>query len=154
MLVNVLQTVRSHNPEDSSLYLRDMHTRAPTHPVFRKIRRKSHLAQVGIGYVYGPTYVYLQWSPVEMQSPPLWNSINSRMAALQPVLSPNSILLPSSCHFAFILSLKTRWKFQKCYYFNIFYFFLNCISEIALVTECIAKSFFKHVWYTLWTDKN
>jgi hypothetical protein len=132
MLVNVLQTVGSHNPEGSSLYLRDMRTRAPTHPAFRKIRRKSHLAQVGIGYVYGPTYVYMQWNPVEMQSPPLWNSINSRMAALQPVLSPSSILLPPSSHFAFIPSSKNSAEILKVLLFQYFLLlFLNCISEIA-----------------------
>jgi hypothetical protein len=141
MLVNVFQTVRSRNPEDSVLHLIGTHTRAPKHPAFRKIRRKSNMAQVGIGSVCGQTYVYKQWNAVEMQSPPLWNSINSSMASLQPMLSPNSILLPPSCHFAFIPSSKNSAGISKALLFQYsFYFFKNCVSEIAWVRDWRAKS--------------
>jgi hypothetical protein len=100
------------------------HTRPPTHPDSRSSYAPEDPAQVRIGYVYVQTYVYMQWNPVEMQTPTRWNSINSSMAALQPVLSPNSILIPPSCHFALIPLKKSSAGISKVLSFQYFYFFI------------------------------
>jgi hypothetical protein len=38
---------------------------------FRKVRRKSNIAQVGTDYMYGHLDMYIQGSPVEIQTNPL-----------------------------------------------------------------------------------
>jgi hypothetical protein len=54
------------------------------------------------------------------------------MAALQPVLSPSSILLPPSCHFAFIVVKKVGGNFKSAIISIFSYFFKKKImSEIA-----------------------
>jgi hypothetical protein len=47
---------------------------------FRKYRCKSHFAQVGTEYTHGQLYVYIQGSPVEIQTPAHWK-LSGRLAA-------------------------------------------------------------------------
>jgi hypothetical protein len=76
----------------------------------QKVRLKSRFVQVGIEYTYGKVYIYVytQGSPAEIQTPSHWNVIDRSMTALQPVLSPSSILLPPSSYCAFITASKTK----------------------------------------------
>jgi hypothetical protein len=54
--------------------------------------------------------MYIQGSPVEIQTPKFWNPIFLSITAQRPVLSPSSTL-PS--HSALIAAGKIRRKFKK-----------------------------------------
>jgi hypothetical protein len=54
---------------------------------FRKVRRGTNFAQVGIHHTYGQLYTYVQNSPAEVQTPKHWNVIDHSMSAWQPVIA-------------------------------------------------------------------
>jgi hypothetical protein len=97
-----------HNPNVHNSYHPRTHRHSPTYAVVAlpKIRRKSHFAQVGIDYTYEQLYeyMYIERSPIEIQTPTHWNLNTHSMAA------------------PFIPAKKTQHAFQKCYYFNVFIF--------------------------------
>jgi hypothetical protein len=90
---------------------------------FWKVRIKSNVAQVGIEYAHGLLYMYVQGSPVEIQTPAHWNLIGRSMTAPPPVLSPNSILPPPSTHYAFLPEGKIPLAFHRFCYLNFLYLF-------------------------------
>ena len=82
---------------------------------------------------------YIRGSLVEIQTPTYWNPIGRSMTALPPLLSPSSILPPSS-HWVFVPARKTATRVsKKCYVIFIFYCAslksrnLNCVSWVASV---------------------
>jgi hypothetical protein len=62
------------------------------------VQYKSNFAQIGLDNAYGQpcVYIYVQRSPVEIKNPTRWNLIGRSMIVSPPVLSPSSILPPSS----------------------------------------------------------
>jgi hypothetical protein len=80
---------------------------------------------------------YIEGSPVEQQGPTHWNPIGSSMIAQRPVLSPSSILRPTSCHCAFIVTRKNLPRVTKMLIFNFSFllFFLFCLCRwVSAVT--------------------
>ena len=84
---------------------------------FWKFRNKSNFAQVGLQHTYD---TLMQGSPVEMQIPTQWNLIGCGMSAPPPELSPSSILLPPSFHWAYIPAMKNAARPSKTPFF-LFY---------------------------------
>jgi hypothetical protein len=90
------------------------HTHARTHAntphyvtvTFSEVRRKSNLAQGTTECAYGQTYRRREKSPAEMENPAHCTLVGPSMTAMPAVLSPSSILPPSSSHCASIPARK------------------------------------------------
>ena len=107
---------------------------------FRKDQRKPNFAQGGIKVSILSTIVYIiQGSLFKNQIPIYWNLIGRSMTAPPPMLSPNTILLPTS-HWAFIPARKNSGRVSKIFVFKFFFYFykieevrnwvtLNCVSR-------------------------
>jgi hypothetical protein len=85
-----------------------------------------------VNYIYG--------NLVEIQTPTYWSSIGRSMTAPPPLLSPSSVLQPSS-HCVFVPARKTATRVKKKYCYLIFIFYcaslksrtFNCVSCVASV---------------------
>jgi hypothetical protein len=75
------------------------------------VRRKSDFAEFGTEYTYVEIYIYVQHSPVEMQTPTRWKLIGRSMTDQPPVLSLSSILPSPSSQCAFIPVRKNSPRF-------------------------------------------
>jgi hypothetical protein len=85
----------------------------------------------GIEYPYIQMYGYIQWCPVEIQTPEHWNLVGYSMTCSPPVFSPSSILLPFLSH-AFLSARKNVACVKKMLLLHFFSFFLVFLkSEIA-----------------------
>jgi len=91
--------------------------------MFRMVRYISHFAKSGIEYTYGQICLYIEGSPVEIQTPGHRILIGRRMTALPPVLLPSSILLPPLPHCTFIPTSINSACILKWYYFKLHFSF-------------------------------
>ena len=71
------------------------------------------LCKSKFGYASGQVCMYIQWGPVEIQTPTQQNLTGSTMTAPPPVLWPSSILPPPSSHCPFIPTKKIILRFSK-----------------------------------------
>jgi len=83
----------------------------------------SSTVQILLEYSYSQTCIYLQGSSGEIQTPT--HLIGPNITTPEPVLSPSSILPPSSAHCDFHSRKKNQRIFKKCYYVFHFGLFLN-----------------------------
>jgi len=74
--------------------------------------------------------MYIQESPIKIQTPKHWNCISHSITALLPMLLPSSILPPPLSHNAFFPARKIWHNLKKKK--NYFFFF-----KIAEVEECL-----------------
>ena len=96
-------------------------------------------------------YGHVQSSPVEIQTSKHSNLLRHSMTVSPPVLSPNSILAPTSSHFAFIPERSSKAPVsKKC----LFLFFRLLKSEIASVGECLRFVVKKSASFTLGNRNN
>jgi hypothetical protein len=75
--------------------------------------RKVPPAQVWSYYTEGQLPTYIQWRPAEMKTPTHWNPIGRSVTVPHPVLSPSSILPPSSSHWAFTAARQNPTRLQN-----------------------------------------
>jgi hypothetical protein len=75
--------------------------------------------------------MFIQRSPVEMQTPMYWNLIGRNMTATPPVLSPSSIILPPSSQSTFIPARKYSARVSKYYYYYYFLKFSYLVFHTA-----------------------
>ena len=91
---------------------------------FWKVRCKFELSS--------QIYMYVQGSPVEVQTPKQWKLISHSMIAPPPALSPSSILPRMSSHWAF--QHGKHWaRFSKM----LFYYFVLWSNKDTIISQII-----------------
>ena len=98
--------------------------------MFQKVWYISHFVKLGIEYTCGQICLYIEGSPVEIQTPGHRILIGHDMTALLPVLLPSSILPPPLSHCTLIPTSKNSACILKWYYFklNFSFTFKKCIN--------------------------
>jgi hypothetical protein len=87
--------------------------------MFWKVWHVSHFAKFGIEYTHGQICLYIEGSPVEIQTPGHRILIGCNVTALPAALLPSSILLPPLSHSTFILTSKNSACIFKMILFRI-----------------------------------
>jgi hypothetical protein len=96
---------------------------------FRKIQCKTRLRQLGMVYIFSQANMYIQGSPVEIQTQTHGNLIDGSTSAPPPVLSTISILPLPSSHCAFI---PVRKNVEDLLNTLMLQFFLNVNNSVSV----------------------
>ena len=112
--------------------------------MFWQVRSKFIFAQIETKCTYGQIYVYKRES-IKIQTAIQWNVIGLSTSAPQSVLSPNSILPPSSSYCNFISTRKAAARVSQMLLFQFFFFLLFKISFKLRKSGIVSSnSFLKH----------
>ena len=79
--------------------------------MFRKVWYMSHFAKFGVEYTYGQICLYIEGSPVEIQTPGFKILIGRNMTALPPVLCQAIFF----CHLCLIALAFTQAEIQPAF---------------------------------------
>jgi hypothetical protein len=103
------------------------------------VYRNEGLVQVGNECACRQIYMYIETNSVDFQNPIRWYPIGRNMITPPTVLSPSSILPPTSFPCAFTAPLKKLGAILKMLLFQFFKLYTNCLSLKFSKLGCVCK---------------